>query len=373
MSNEPNAQTSLRFKMPMLITIASLIILLWGLSEGRPFILPLLIAGFLAFLMAPLHRILMRRLKLPDTVAVIVSAIVFLSPMVFLGFLLVQQGKGLIQDIPGFISAAQVKLQNFVVNDPLAEKLGLDANSDLGSLLQKLSSSVGTGLGLVMGGLAAAADVGSQMVLIFVFSILFLGSRIHLRRSVEHILARSRSIDGTHVLDESSELVQRFLVARMTIVAIIGTMGAIALKLLGVKYSIFLGSFFGFMTLVPAVGSLIAIGSAAAAAFLTGHSLGSVLLIAAVLFGISAIENYYLSPKLVGTRLNLNALTCFIGLFGGGLLWGVWGMFLSVPLIGVLRIVFAAIPALQPWGELLADKTDSEILDLSQKKQKTIS
>ena len=365
-SSVPQAQDS-EPKTPPLFTVVCLIIVLWGLYQGRPFLLPVLISGFLAFLMAPFHRILMRRLKFPDALAVIVSAIVFISPLVLLGFLLIQQGRGLVQDVPQLVSTVQTKLQNFVTNDPLAAKLGLDSSSDFGSLIQRMSSSLGAGVGILVGGLAAVADVGSQMILIFVFSILFLGSRVHLRLSAEHILAKNKSLDGTHLLDQSTDLVQKFLVARMTIVVIIGTMGTIALKLLGVKYSIFLGSFFGFLTLVPAVGTLIAILSAAGTAFLTGHSIGSVLLIVAILFGISSIENYYLTPKLVGNRLNLNALTCFIGLFAGGLLWGVWGMFLSVPLIGVMRIVFAAIPSLRPWGELLADKIQGDVLDLSQK------
>ena len=370
-SNLPTSnRAALPTKTPPLFNVVCLIIILWGLSEGRPFLLPVLISGFLAFLMAPFHRILMRKLNFPDALAVIMSAIVFISPLILLGFLLIQQGKGLVQDIPQLVSTVQLKLQNFVTNDPLAAKLGLDRDSDLSSLIQKMSSSLGAGVGLLVGGLAAVADVGSQMILIFVFSILFLGSRLHLRLSAEHILAKNKSIDGAHLLDQSTDLVQKFLVARMAIVAIIGTMGAIALKLLGVKYSIFLGSFFGFLTLVPAVGSLIAIISAVVTAFLTGHTIGSVLLIVAVLFGISSIENYYLTPKLVGNRLNLNALTCFIGLFAGGLLWGVWGMFLSVPLIGVMRIVFAAIPSLQPWGELLADKTEDRVLDLSERKVK---
>ena len=347
-----------------LFTLACLMIVIWGLVEGRSFLLPVFIAAFLAFLMAPLHRILMKHLKIPDVIAVILSAVVFLSPLVLLGFLLAQQGKGLVHDVPALIASGQVKLQELTLNNPMISKLGLDA----ASVFEKLSSSLGQGVGMLVGGLATVADVGSQMVLIFVFSILFLASRIHLRRSGEHILARTQGINGPSLLDQSTDLIQRFLVARMAIVAIVGVLATLALKLLGVKYSIFLGSFFGVLTLVPAVGSLMAIFTATVTAIITGHSIGSALLIASVLLGISCVENYLLTPKLVGNRLNLNAMTCFIGLFAGGLMWGVWGMFLSVPILGVLRIAFAGIPSLQPWGELLADKTDVEPLKINTKR-----
>jgi putative permease len=356
-------------KVPSLFTIASLIILVWGLTEGRPFLLPVLIAGFLAFLMAPLHRILMHQGKVPDGIAVAICGVLFLSPMVILGFLLAQQGRGLIQDVPQLISGAQDQFQHFTNSNPYASKLGLEPGSDLGMMLQKFTSGLGQGFGIVVGGLSAVADVGSQMILIFVFAILFLASRIHLRKSAEHILASRQGFDGSHLLDQATDLIQKFLIARMTIVVIIGVLATIALSLLGVSYSIFLGTLFGILTLVPAVGSLTGILAAVITAAITGHAAGSVILIAAVLFGVSSLENYYLTPKMVGNRLNLSALTCFIGLFAGGLMWGVWGMFLSVPILGVLRISFSAFPSLQAWGELIADKTEAQPLDLGKIKR----
>ena len=347
-------------KSQPLWTLACLIILIWGLSEGRAFLLPLFISGFLAFLIAPLHHFLMKKGKLPDVVAVVVSAIIFLSPTVLFIMLLIRQGKGLVQDAPGLVAIAQIKFQDFTAHNPLAQKFGLEPNSDLASLIQELSSSFGKGVGFLVGGFAAVADIGSQMILIFVFSILFLASRTHLRRSMENLLAQNSDFNASHLLDQATCLVQQFLLARMTIVVIIGTMATLALTLLNVKYSIFLGTLFGLLTLVPAIGSLFAIGTAAITASVTGHPLGAVLLIILVLLGISLLENYYLSPKMIGNRLHLNALTCFVGLFAGGLLWGIWGMFLSVPILGVMRIVFSAIPSLEVWGEFLADQNKTK-------------
>jgi predicted PurR-regulated permease PerM len=130
------------------------------------------------------------------------------------------------------------------------------------------------------------------------------------------------------------------------------------LALFGVSYSVILGAFVGAMTLVPAVGFIISLIPVIVVALATGHSLLNTVAIVAALVGCNMIDNYYLTPKFVGNRLNINALTSFVGLFAGGLLWGIWGMFLSIPMLGVLRIAFSAVPKLRPWGELLADKTD---------------
>jgi putative permease len=346
-----------------LLNIACMIIFIWGLSAGRDFFLPVIIAGFLGFLISPLQQFLTARAKFPDALAVVVSAVILISPLAILGVLLVSQAKGLAHEVPQMISTIQAKLQEFVSHSEITKNLGIDMDT----IFQKVTENAGQGAGVVMGGVAMVAGMGSQILLILVFAVLFLASRVHLRRSAEHILAKTHGIDGPHILDQATDLIQKFLVARMAIVAIIGVMGSIALHFLNIQYSAVLGTFFGVMTLVPAIGSITAIGGAVIVALVTGHSVSQTLVMTAILFGISAIENYVLTPKLVGNRLNLNALTCFIGLFAGGLLWGIWGMFLSIPILGVVRIVFAAIPALEGWGELLSDKLDTSPSELIRK------
>ena len=254
------------------------------------------------------------------------------------------------------MASANAKIANFRVNSPLAEHLGINQDFDLNEWFQKLSSGVGQGLGLLVGGLTTVISVGSEAVLILVFSILFLGSRIHLRDASEKILAQYPSCNGPGLIDESVALIQKFLVARMAIVVIIGVLAGFVLFLLGVKYFIFLGAFIGILTLVPAVGGIIGIVVTVVAAIISGHSTTSVLVIASLLLSVSLLEAYVLTPKMVGNRLNINALATFIGLFAGGLLWGVWGMFLSIPILAVMRIVFKTIPSLNAWGELLADE-----------------
>src|SRR6476660_790662 len=65
---------------------AFIIILFWGLSGGSPFILPLLIAGLLAFLMSPLHRFLSQRLKVPEWISIIMSVLSLISPIALIGY-----------------------------------------------------------------------------------------------------------------------------------------------------------------------------------------------------------------------------------------------------------------------------------------------
>lgn len=353
---EPRPIESSRFHTPPLIAAALLVVVLWGVVQARPFLIPVCIAALLSFLMAPLVRTL-QRLHAPNWVAVTISAVLMILPFVGLGLMLVNQGQELVDDFPSIMNSLQDNYSRFS-QGKWGQRLNLSAHSDLSHLLQRVSSGAGKGVALLVGGLAALLNAGSQLALVIIFAIMMIASRVHLRRSGEKILANARSFRGAALLDEISTLIEKFLVARLLVVAIIGALSAVSLMAFGLKYSILLGAFVGLMTMVPAVGFLIAAIPVVIVALATGHSILQTAVMLGILIGINAVENNVLTPKLVGRSLNINALTSFLGLFAGGLLWGPWGMFLSVPILGVLRIVFSAIPGLQPWGELMAERED---------------
>jgi predicted PurR-regulated permease PerM len=79
------------------------------------------------------------------------------------------------------------------------------------------------------------------------------------------------------------------------------------------------------------------------------------LLVFIVTIFIQFIDNNYIVPKIVASRVQINALISVIGVLIGGALWGVSGMFLSIPLIAILKVIFDHIEPLKPWGFLLGN------------------
>jgi predicted PurR-regulated permease PerM len=70
---------------------------------------------------------------------------------------------------------------------------------------------------------------------------------------------------------------------------------------------------------------------------------------------IQFIDNHFLVPYIVSSKVKINALISIVVVLMGGLLWGIAGMFLSIPFVGILKIVFDRVPELKPWGRLLGD------------------
>jgi putative permease len=344
---------------PVLFKTTLLIILFWGIAEGRAFLLPLFIAGLLAFLIKPFHGLLQKRLKFPDALAVAASVVIFFSPLVVFIIVLVNQVEGLVREFPRLMDIARGRL-DMLAHDQTLMDLGIASSLDVDQIFQKISGSLGQGVGIVLGSLATIANLGSQVVLIFVFTILFLASRVHLRKSLDSILARTRMVNVSGLVTESTQMIQTFLAARMGIVVLCGVITTLELKFLGMNYPALFGTIFGLSTLVPAVGAIGAFIITFLGALILGHTVGAGLGMVAALLLVNLLENYVLTPKIVGNRLNLNALAVFVGLYAGGLMWGIWGMFLSIPVLGVLRILFSGVPDLHPWGELLSEKMDAD-------------
>ena len=337
-----------------LFTAALLVIVMWGAAQARPFLVPLCIAALLAFLMAPLVRA-MQRLRVPEWLAITTSALLLILPVLGILYTLFIQGQHLLQDFPAIIMSIESELKT-LSRHVIVKRFELSSYFQPSVLLGRLASGAGQGVQIAIAGIGAALNAGSQLALILLFSIVMLASRDRLHRSAVRLSKTNGNSQSVRMIDDASILIQRFLIARFTIVLIIAAADMVILLAFNLKYALLLATFMGFMTLVPALGFILSVILPILVSLSTGHSAFATLLMFGALAMMSAIENYVLTPKLLGNRLNINALATFVGLFAGGLLWGIWGMLLSVPILGVIRIIFSEIPALQPWGELLAEK-----------------
>jgi predicted PurR-regulated permease PerM len=337
-----------------LTTVSLLVVTLWGVSQAQDFLIPISISAILAFMMMPLVRV-MRRYRFPEWSAIAASTLLLILPFLSFVSLLVWQGQAFIRDFPHIMVGINQVLLRFV-NSEWGQRLHISPEFNLLALVQKFEGSAGQGVQLLISGLGAVLGAGTHLLLVLLFAVLMLVSRRHIRASMEEILKRSFNLEQPRLLDEISELIERFLVARLLIVLIVGGIDAGILIFFHVEYAVLLGTFLGVMTLIPAVGFIIAALPPLVVSLAMGNTVLKTLGMFLSLVGVSAIESHLLTPKMVGGRLNINILSTFMGLFAGGLLWGIWGMFISIPVLGILRIVFTLTPSLQPWGELLEDR-----------------
>lgn len=342
-----------------LFTLALVVILLWGAWVAQAFLIPVSLAALLAFLMAPVVRIIVR-FKAPEWLAITLTAVLLLLPVILVTVMVAKQLQALVQDFPAIMASAQ-KSADSLAQTSWGQKLHLSQQLSMTSITERVTNGAGESVQFIMHGLRTVLEAGTQLVLVFLFSILMLASKDHLFRSAKQILSQFEGIEAGRLLEAVTQLIEKFLLTKMIVIVIVSALTFGVLQILGLKYAFLLGVMTGVLTLLPEVGFVIGLVPVAIVAAATGHSVASHIAILSSVVVLHLIEANWLTPQLVGRKLNLNVLSTFIGLFGGGLLWGVWGMLLSVPILGVMRIVLSASPSLQPWAELLAEREDKQL------------
>jgi predicted PurR-regulated permease PerM len=137
---------------------------------------------------------------------------------------------------------------------------------------------------------------------------------------------------------------------------IVATMNTIALMILGVPYAILLGILGALLNVLPFIGGILAALLPIVMATITKDGIHTQIGVAISYIVIQFIDNHFLIPYIVSSKVKINALISIIAVLLGGAVWGFSGMFLSIPFIGVLKIIFDRIPEMKPWGKLLGDE-----------------
>lgn len=157
------------------------------------------------------------------------------------------------------------------------------------------------------------------------------------------------------VLTNSKKIIQSYLVGLFFELIIVAMLNSAGLLLIGIDYAIILGITGAILNVIPYLGGIAAIALPMLIAFITKDSLVYPLLVFIVYIVIQFIDNHYLIPKIVASRVQLNALISVIAVLIGSAFWGIPGMFLSIPLTAIMKVIFDHIEPLKPWGYLLGN------------------
>jgi len=129
-----------------------------------------------------------------------------------------------------------------------------------------------------------------------------------------------------------------------------------AFTFMGVRYAILLGLLTGLLNVIPYVGIFTALVISAVVTLGTSPDSTQAVWVIVTLVVTHLIDSNILLPLVVGSKVRINALITILGVVIGEMIWGIPGMFLSIPCIAVLKIIFDRVESLQPWGIILGDQ-----------------
>jgi len=205
------------------------------------------------------------------------------------------------------------------------------------------------------------ADIIGIFVLLPIYVFLILYYKPMLINFFYEVFGHKNSKEVSEVLTETKGAIQSYILGLLIETGVVAVLNIIALLILGVEYAILIGLLGAILNLIPYIGGMVAIAIPVAISIVTNDPINytTPLLIVVAYTVIQFIDNNIIVPKVVSSKVEVNAFISIIIVLLGGALWGVSGMFLSIPFVAILKIIFDRIQELKPWGMLLG--TDMNI------------
>jgi predicted PurR-regulated permease PerM len=345
--------------------LVSLCIICLALIYGQVVILPLLFGILLANLLLPATRYLENhRFSKPAAVAIpLVTTTVIASTLLFL---ISSQVVNFLDDLP----ALQERINMFSVSSQKWIKESTHIT------IQKQNQYWSRGMENFQDNLPAllSTTVSSVASLInYVFLIpLYTFLVLHYRSSIKAFLIkvfRNGSEDKVReVLSESTNMAQHYVRGLLMETLIVFILNLIGFLIIGVKYKVLLALLAAMLNLIPYLGMLIASVICMLTTLLTSDHPGDVVWVGIALAIVQIIDNNIGMPLIVGNKVRINAMVTIVGVILGGVLCGIPGMFMAIPGLAVLKIIFDKVPELRPWGALFGDGNEGEGKKSSTKK-----
>jgi predicted PurR-regulated permease PerM len=342
--------TPLPFYAKLALVLIGIMSLGFLIHLGKEILDPLIFGFLFAILLLPLCNFFERKLKMPRSMAAFLSIFLLIAFIGSIMYLVGTQISNLAKDWPMLkaqIEKTSVDLQIWIQNTfhINAEKQMVYVNDTTDKIVASGTSVLGTTFGAV-----SSLLLFYVFILIFTFLILFY--RRLLFRFILHVFDEESTPIVHNVVESIQSILRKYIIGLILEMAIVAALACIAFWIIGVKYAILLGIITGLFNIIPYVGIFSALLLSTLITFATG-AISKALIVAIVVVVLHLVDSNFILPIVVGSKVRLNALITFLGIILGEMLWGLSGMFLSIPVIAIFKIVFDNINGLRPWGYLL--------------------
>lgn len=335
------------------IEVLGLAVVLLFLVNASAIISPLLLAFFLTILLFPLFKWFTRR-KLPEMLAISLVLLILFIGMALLLWFISSQVSNLIQDFPS--------LRNNVIHhlERLSEWIFRMTNFSTEkqiALINEQSEKLINFAGGYLSGIASSLTslfVFFGLIPIYIFLLLFY--RNLLLRFVFMWFAPEDHDRVKETTKETQVIIKSYLTGLLIQIAYITVLLGGVLLLFGIKHALLIGILFAILNLIPYVGALIGNILGVLLTLTSSDQLSPILIVLITIAAVQFLDNNILMPKIVGSKVRINALTSIVAVIVGGTVAGISGMFLSLPVVAILKVIFDRSNRLKQWGVLFGDE-----------------
>jgi predicted PurR-regulated permease PerM len=334
------------------ISAIGLLLLYWG----QTLFIPLFYGLFIAIVLFPLCQWLEAH-HFSRPAAITAGLLLVTVLFCFLLWLIQVQFNAFRQDLPELkakLTPSLADLQLWVTEN--FEVPAASQNEWWHNSIKKISDNPGA---LVSGTLNKTFEAIFMLFLVPVFAALFLYNREDFVHFIEKAVGSKDSSKTRIVLHQTVITYFHFIKGMAMVYIIVGALNSIGLLALGIRHALLFGFLTAVMTIIPYVGIFISALLPITVAWITKDSLWYPLGVVGVFAFVQYLEANVIFPRVVAAQLNVSTWATLVAVIGGGILWGVSGMILFIPLTGIIKIATDNAPGWEAINILLRRKKNN--------------
>ena len=349
-------QTSSLLRAVLFLLLAFLVIA--GLYFAKPFLIPVCFGALLAMLFLPLSRWLERK-KIPKGLAIMFCLVLLLSIITIIILVISWQVTDLtreVSDIENRVRQMAAEIVQFITN-----RFGIPAKQQEKLWQQQAQNSIAIGILSNIGPTLWGLLVDFILCLVYIF--LFMYYRIRIKKFILQLISNQQKENAQQVIHDIQKVMQQYLTGLGWMMLCLWVMYSIGFSIVGVKYAVFFAILCGLLEIVPFIGNLTGNLLAIIMVIIQGGGAGMVLAVLVTYAIVQFLQTYLLEPLVVGAEVNINPLSTIIILVLGELIWGIPGLILAIPLLGIIKIICDHIEPLKPFSFLIGhDRKKKRVL-----------
>jgi len=347
-------------KLPVYVKVTIILIGLFAffilLYIAKSIIIPIVFATIIAMVLHPVVNFFVR-LRFNRVWAIALTLLLTFLVMLAFGALVISQASRfseswpiLVEKFTGLLNQNISDAADYFNKDP--QKIHEWIDKTQSELLSTSTAAIGQTLVIVGNGLVILF-----LLPVYIFLILFYQPL--LLEFIHRLFGLDNKSRVSEIVLQIKSVIQQYLVGLLIEAVMVAILDTAALFILGIEYAIILGILGALLNMIPYLGGLVAVAMPMMVALVTKTSPMFAIYVLVLYYIIQLIDNNYIVPYIVASKVKINALFSIIVVIAGNALWGIPGMFLSIPILAIVKLVCDHIEPLKPWGFLLGDTMPS--------------
>jgi len=349
-----SADTSFRFPFyaRLILIFMGAVFFAYAMYVAQEIIVPFLYATIIAVLLNPIVNFLVRK-RMKRIIAITIAVLVAIIFTLGIIYLITSQLKMFQSTFPKL----ELKFTQ-MINDGahwVSAKFNVSPQK-LSAWLAKTKTEIMSNGNALIG--QTLLTISGLLIIIFlvpVYIFMILYYKPLLLEFIRMLFDKIHKHKVEEVLLQTKTIIQSYLNGLLIEALIVASLNSLALLLLGIDYAILLGIIGALLNVIPFIGGILSVAMPITIALATKDSASYPILVLLLYMVIQFFDNHYITPKIVASKVKVNALMAVVVVLIGNALWGLPGMFLAIPLTGVLKVIFEHIDQLTPWAFLLGD------------------